>query len=138
MLMAFTRRIRSIGWWRIGWRSLPKLARRKTTARRTATEAMVMATTATIDKSDIPAGRVLILLDGSRLSLAALEAAAEIASARNAEVLGIFVEEVNLLRTAGYGFAWEVGGSSGLACLLDSVAIEVRMQTLAETAHHSL
>lgn len=35
-----------------------------------------------------PVGRVLILLDGSRLSLAALEAAADIAHARKAEVLG--------------------------------------------------
>ncbi|MCE0758631.1 universal stress protein [Marinobacter sp. G11] len=97
-----------------------------------------MATTATTDKPDAPAGRVLILLDGSRLSLAALEAAAEIASARNAEVLGIFVEEVNLLRTAGYGFAREVGGSSGLARPLDSAAIEARMQALAEAARRSL
>jgi nucleotide-binding universal stress UspA family protein len=101
---------------------------------------MVVTTTATTDKpkAPMPAGRVLILLDGSRLSLAALEAAAEIASARNAEVLGIFVEEVNLLRTAGYGFAREVGGSSGLARPLEAAALEARMQALAEQARRSL
>lgn len=86
----------------------------------------------------MPSGRVLILLDGSRLSLAALEAAAELASARNAEVLGIFVEETNLLRTAGYGFAQEIGGSSGLSRPLEAAALEARMQALAEQARRSL
>ena len=84
------------------------------------------------------AGRVLILLDGSRLSLAALEAAAEIAVARNAEVLGIFVEEVNLLRSAGYDFAREVGGSSGLSRPLDLEALEARMHSMAQQARRSL
>ena len=94
----------------------------------------------TTDKSKAlkPAGRVLVLLDGSRLSIAALEAAAEIAVARNAEVLGIFVEEINLLRTAGYGFAREVGSSSGLARPLEVAALEARMQALAEQARCSL
>ena len=100
----------------------------------------MVTTTATTDKpkAPLPDGRVLILLDGSRLSLAALEAAAEIASARNAEVLGIFVEETNLLRTAGFGFAREVGGSSGLARPLVAAALEARMQALAEQARRSL
>lgn len=84
------------------------------------------------------AGRVLILLDGSRLSLAALEAAAEIAAARGAEVLGVFVEETNLLRTAGYSFAQEVGGSSGLARPLDMAALEARLQAQAEQARYAL
>lgn len=84
------------------------------------------------------AGRVLILLDGSRHSLSALEAAGEFAFARNAEVLGIYVEEVNLLRSAGYGFAREVGATSGLARPLDSAALEARMQALAEQAKRAL
>ncbi|MBE0486480.1 universal stress protein [Marinobacter sp.] len=83
-------------------------------------------------------GRVLILLDGSRTSLAALEAAAEIALARNAEVLGVFVEEVNLLRSAGYGFASEVGGSSGLLRPLEVEVLEARMRALAEQARRAL
>lgn len=103
--------------------------------KRMLTEAVV-----TTDKPKAPllSGRVLILLDGSRLSLAALEAAAEIALARNAEVLGVFVEETNLLRTAGYGFAQEVGGSSGLARPLETAALEARMQALAEHARRVL
>lgn len=85
-----------------------------------------------------PVGRVLILLDGSRLSLAALEAAADIAHARKAEVLGVFVEEVNLLRSAGYGFTREVGRNSGVARPMDFAAIEARMRSLAEQAKRSL
>lgn len=83
-------------------------------------------------------GRVLVLLDGSRPSLAALEAAADIAQARGAEVLGIFVEEVNLLRTAGYAFALEVGASSGLARPLDTGRIEARMRSLADQCRQAL
>lgn len=89
-------------------------------------------------KTPPAAGRVLILLDGSRLSLAALEAAAEIAAARNAEVLGIFVEEINLLRTAGYGFAQEVGSSSGVVRPLEMAALEARLQALADQARRAL
>ncbi|MCS5560938.1 MAG: universal stress protein, partial [Marinobacter nauticus] len=69
------------------------------------------------------ARRILVLLDGSRRSLAALEAAADIARAQQAEVLGIFVEEVSLLRSAGYGFAREAGRSSGVARPMDVDAV---------------
>lgn len=92
------------------------------------------------DQQQTPAagGRVLVLLDGSRPSLAALEAAADIAQARGAEVLGIYVEEVNLLRTAGYAFALEVGASSGQARPLDTGRIEARMQALADQCRQAL
>ncbi len=82
--------------------------------------------------------RILVLLDGSRRSLAALEAAADIARAQQAEVLGIFVEEVSLLRSAGYGFAREVGRSSGVARPMDVDALEVRMQATAEKLRRTL
>nr|WP_228141605.1 universal stress protein [Marinobacter sp. X15-166B] len=100
----------------------------------------MITTTVTTDQSKTPvaAGRVLILLDGSRLSLAALEAAAEIAAARQAEVVGIFVEESNLLRAAGFGFAREVGGSSGLARPLEAATLEARLQALANQVRHRL
>jgi len=84
------------------------------------------------------ARRILVLLDGSRVSLAALEAAADIARAQQVEVLGIFVEEVNLLRSAGYGFAREVGRSSGVARPMDVAALEGRMQALAEKLRRTL
>jgi nucleotide-binding universal stress UspA family protein len=83
-------------------------------------------------------GRVLVLLDGSRLSLAALEAAADIAALRGHEVLGVFVEEVNLLRSSGFDFAREIGASSGATRPLDSAMLEMRMRALAEQARRSL
>ncbi|MFC4258855.1 universal stress protein [Marinobacter lacisalsi] len=83
-------------------------------------------------------GRVLVLLDGSPLSRSALTAAADIADARGADVLGIFVEETNLLRSGGYLFAREVGASSGQIRPLDTSRIEARMQSLARRAGMAL
>lgn len=83
-------------------------------------------------------GRVLVLLDGSRMSYAALRAAAEIAASTGADVLGVFVEELNLLRSAGYGFAREVGASSGVSRPFDPAGVEQRMQRLADQARRAL
>ena len=52
--------------------------------------------------------RILVALDGSYHSLAALEAAAELAASLEAELHGLFVEDVNLLRVAGSPVAREV------------------------------
>lgn len=84
------------------------------------------------------AGRVLVLLDGSRMSYAALEAAAEIAANTGADLLGVFVEELNLLRSAGYGFAREVGASSGVSRPFDPAGVEQRMLRLASQARRAL
>ncbi|MBD3656836.1 MULTISPECIES: universal stress protein [Marinobacter] len=84
------------------------------------------------------AGRVLVLLDGSQMSFAALEAAADIASGRGADVLGVFVEELNLLRSAGYGFAREVGAISGTSRPLNTALMEQRMRRLADQARRAL
>ncbi len=52
--------------------------------------------------------RILVALDGSPHSQAALEAAANLAALLDAELLGVFVEDVNLLRLAQLPFAQEV------------------------------
>jgi nucleotide-binding universal stress UspA family protein len=52
--------------------------------------------------------RILVALDASTHSLAALEAAADMAAALEAELLGLFVEDENLLHLAGLPFAQEV------------------------------
>ncbi len=72
------------------------------------------------------------------MSYAALNAAAEIAARTGAEVLGVFVEERNLLRSAGYGFAREVGSSSGVSRPFDPVELEQRLQRLAGQARQAL
>jgi nucleotide-binding universal stress UspA family protein len=83
-------------------------------------------------------GRVLVLLDGSRMSYAALQAAAEIAANTGADVLGVFVEELNQLRSAGYDFAREVGASSGISRPFAAGEVEQRMQRLANQARRAL
>lgn len=83
-------------------------------------------------------GRVLVLLDGSQRSLEVLEAAAEMAQLRGSDVLGLFVEEINLLRSAGYGWSREIGGSSGQARPLTQAQLESRMLALAEQARQAL
>ena len=45
--------------------------------------------------------RILVALDASPHSQAALQAASELAAALKAELVGIFVEDVNLLHLAG-------------------------------------
>lgn len=83
-------------------------------------------------------GRVLVLIDGSRMSYAALEAAAEIAGKRGADILGVYVEELNLVRSAGYGFSREVGSLSGISRPLDPGILQQRMQRLADRARAAL
>lgn len=83
-------------------------------------------------------GRVVVLIDGSRMSYAAMEAAADIAGKRNADILGVFVEELNLVRSAGYGFSREVGAVSGISRPLDPGILEQRMRRLADHARAAL
>ena len=71
-------------------------------------------------------------------SLAALEAAADIAAFHGLELVGVYVQDVNLLRGAAYGFAREIGASSGMARPMDSGRLERRMQELAEQVRRSL
>ncbi|WP_167812690.1 universal stress protein [Marinobacter daqiaonensis] len=83
-------------------------------------------------------GRVLVLIDGSKMSYAALTAAAGIAGKRNADMLGVFVEELNLVRSAGYGFSREVGSVSGISRPFDPGILEQRMRRLADHARVAL
>lgn len=51
--------------------------------------------------------RILVALDTSTDSLAALDAAAKLAARLQAELVGLFVEDINLLRLAGLPFTRE-------------------------------
>ncbi len=57
--------------------------------------------------------RIVVALDASPHSDAALEAALQMAARFEAELLGLYVEDVDALRTARIPFAREVGGYSG-------------------------
>lgn len=60
-----------------------------------------------------PIRRILVALDASPASLAALQAAAAIAARTDADLFGLYVEDVNLLHLAGLPFAAEIGLLSG-------------------------
>src|SRR5262245_60937536 len=82
--------------------------------------------------------RIVVALDASPHSLAALAAAGELAEALRAELVGIFVEDVNLLHLAGLPFAREVTYLSGVARPLDSPSMERELRIQAEQARQTL
>ncbi len=82
-------------------------------------------------------GRVVVLLDASEPSMAALEAAIELAARRQAELLALYVEEEELLRCAGYPWTREVG-LSGAVRPLQAEALRERMRARAEVIRSAL
>jgi nucleotide-binding universal stress UspA family protein len=58
---------------------------------------------------DLSIERILVALDASSHSVAALETAAELASVFDAKLIGLFVEDVNLVRAAELPFSQEIG-----------------------------
>jgi nucleotide-binding universal stress UspA family protein len=82
--------------------------------------------------------RILVALDPSLHSLAALEAASELADTLKAELVGIFVEDINLLRLAGLPFAREVRYPSGADRPLDSPSMERALRIQAEQVRQTL
>lgn len=79
--------------------------------------------------------RILIALDGSAHSLVALAAAAELASRLHAELSGLFVEDIDLLRLGRLPFAAHVSLSGRL---LPTQDLEAQLRALAAEAHHAL
>ncbi len=79
-------------------------------------------------------GRVLVALDASRASLDALSAAAALAARLGADLEGLFVEDLNLLRAAGFPFASQLSFPSGVRYPLDRPAIEVDLRAIAAAA----
>ncbi len=82
--------------------------------------------------------RILLALDGSPESRAALAAAARLGITAGAELSGLFVEDIELLRLAGLPFARESGVSSGVFRRLETADIERRFRVAAERAHATL
>lgn len=82
--------------------------------------------------------RILICLDTSGHGLAALDAAVQMASRLHAEILGLFVEDVQILRMAGLPFAREMGMALPGEEALDLARIEREMRVEAEKARRAL
>jgi nucleotide-binding universal stress UspA family protein len=82
--------------------------------------------------------RVLVALDSSPNSLAALDTAADVAAAVGAELLGVFVEDVELLHSAEYPMARQVASFSGALQPLDPEQMHLQLRTLAARARAAL
>lgn len=82
--------------------------------------------------------RILVALDSSSYSLAALEAAAKLAVRMEAELLGIFVEDINLLKIGKLPFIYRINFYSAKEEQLDSSTMEWEMKIQAEKARRKL
>jgi len=82
--------------------------------------------------------RIVVALDASIHSLAALEAASTLAGLLNAELVGVFVEDINLLRLAGLPFARELNAWSALERPLDPLAMERQLRLQAAKVRQAL
>jgi nucleotide-binding universal stress UspA family protein len=82
--------------------------------------------------------RVLALLDASRHSLAALAAAVDLASQRHAELVALYVEDIDLLRCATFPFSCEIGAQSGLTRPLTSASLEASIALQLQRVQQAL
>lgn len=82
--------------------------------------------------------RILVALDASPASLAALELAADLAERYQAELLGIYVEDIDLLRSAEIPFTREIGYYSGTSHKIDSHHIERELRAQARRVERLL
>jgi nucleotide-binding universal stress UspA family protein len=86
-----------------------------------------------------PAGtRILVALDESPRSVAALSAAAALAAELDAELAGLFIEDINLQHLAGLPFAREFSLLSGVGRPLSQVEVEQTWRREAETLRRQL
>jgi nucleotide-binding universal stress UspA family protein len=81
--------------------------------------------------------RILVALDASAHSLAAVEAAADLAAAMQAEMEGLFVEDINLIRLASLPCTREVRHTASLASL-DLEQMERALKAQAAEARQAL
>jgi len=91
-----------------------------------------------LEERDLTIRRILVALDASPHSLAALEAAAELAARFRAELLGLFVEDVNLLRLAALPFAQEMSLVSATRRRLDARQVERQLGAQAGLSRRAL
>jgi nucleotide-binding universal stress UspA family protein len=82
--------------------------------------------------------RILVALDASTHSLAALAAAAELAASMHAELLGLYVEDENLVHLAALPFASEVRSHLAVSKPVNSNEMEAALRLQASQARRAL
>ncbi len=83
-------------------------------------------------EGDSPVRQILVAMDASTSSINALQAAVDLAERFDADLIGLFVEDINLLRLAQLPFAREVSFFSPLPRPLKSLEIEMQLRAQAE------
>jgi len=82
--------------------------------------------------------RIIVGLEPASRSRALLEAAADLAGSLEAELIGLFVEDADLLHFAGLPFAREVGFASARSRPLDVESMERSLRAWADEARRML
>ncbi len=82
--------------------------------------------------------RILVALDASPQSVAALRAAAELAALLEAELEGLFIEDINLLHLCGLPFSHEIGSYTAKRRQLDPLALERQLRAVAATIQRAM
>lgn len=90
------------------------------------------------EEQEVAIRRILVALDTSTSSLAALQAAVGLASALQAELIGLFVEDVNLMRLAGLPFAQELRWPAARRQGLNEGQMEQQLRLRAAQARRAL
>ncbi|HSH49105.1 MAG TPA: universal stress protein [Halomonas sp.] len=80
----------------------------------------------------LTARRVVVLLDGSRRAQRLLDEAARLAKREDAELVGLFVEDTELLRAASLPFGGEIGLVSGSLRTVAPETLERRLRQQAQ------
>jgi len=89
-------------------------------------------------KSEPAIRRILVALDSTPSSMEAMRAAAELAASLGAELMGLFVEDIDLLRLAQLPFACQVGSFSATLYPLDKNHVERQLRAQAGRARQAL
>lgn len=92
----------------------------------------------TEERRDVVLRRIIVGLDASPPSQAALEAAVALAARCEAELVGLFVEDANLLRLVALPFAAEMGVFSAQRRQLDAAEVERELRIHARRVHRAL
>ena len=82
--------------------------------------------------------RIVVALDASSYSLAALRAAAELAELLDVELEGLFIEDINLLYLCGFPFSQEIGSYTATVRPLENAVVERQLRTLAAHIHQAM
>ncbi|WP_197038322.1 universal stress protein [Billgrantia saliphila] len=84
------------------------------------------------------AARVLALLDASRHSLSALAVAVDLASRRQAELVALYVEDMDLMACAAFPFSCEIGSQSGATRPFTHASLEATLVRQRQRVNRAL